>query len=146
MRFTVIFSTLLLAVVSAPAYAGQIGSGSTNSFGTERFTGTSYSNGTNQTVETLNGVSRSSSAKSEFLAPEGIAGRVGASFGSYADSNGTAFGYCNAAVNADPACLTSASRTDSAFSKSSATNTHFGNSGRIEGETKTIGANSYSSF
>lgn len=134
------------ALLSPAAFAGQIGSGSNNTFGRETYQGRNWSSGQAQTNETLNGVSRSSSAKSEYLMPDGTSGRVQAQFGSYADSNGFASAYCNAAVNVDPACLTSASRTDSTFSKVTKSDTTFGSEGTFKGETRTIDASSYTSF
>jgi len=144
---TVAIASFLFVAAISPAKAGQIGSGSNNTFGHETYQGRNWSSGQAQTQETLNGVSRSSSAKSEFLIPDGQSvGRVNAQFGSYADSNGFSSAYCNAGVNIDPACLTSASRTDATFSKSTQSNTIFGSEGHFSGQTRTIDASSYTNF
>jgi hypothetical protein len=136
------------AVVLAPsAFAGQIGSGSSNTFNHESYSGRNWSSGQSQSQETLNGVSVSSSAKSEWLPDAQGHGRVQAQFGTYADSNGTAVGYCNASVgNLDPACISNASKEVSVFGKSTQTNTQFGSAGSFHGYTDSVDASSYTNF
>jgi hypothetical protein len=135
------------AMLSPVAFAGQIGSGSSNTFGHEEYQGRNWSHGNSQTQETVSGVSRSSSSKAEFITPEGqMPGRIQAQFGSYADSSGVSSAYCNAGVNVDPACLTSASRTDSSFTKATSSNNTFGSDGTFHGSTKSVDASSFTNF
>jgi hypothetical protein len=65
------------AMLSPVAFAGQIGSGSSNTFGHEEYQGRNWSHGNSQAQETVSGVSRSSSSKAEFITPEGqMPGRI----------------------------------------------------------------------
>jgi hypothetical protein len=140
-------SLIALITVTPSAFAGQISSGSSNTFNHESYSGRNWSSGQSQSQETLNGVSVSSSAKSEFLPDAQGHGRVQAQFGTYADSNGTAIGYCNASVgNADPACISNASKEVSVFGKSTQTRTQFGSAGSFHGHTDSVDANSYTGF
>jgi hypothetical protein len=140
-------SLIALITVAPSAFAGQVGSGSSNTFNHESYSGRNWSSGQSQSQETLNGVSVSSSAKSEFLPDAQGHGRVQAQFGTYADSNGTAVGYCNASVgNIDPACISTASKEVSVFGKTTQTNTQFGSVGSFHGYTDSVDANSYTSF
>jgi hypothetical protein len=140
-------TVLALVSIAAPSFAGQIGSGSSNTFTTERYSGHQYSEGTSQSRETMNGFTKSSSAKSEFLPDPSGRGGVRAQFGTRADSQGNATGYCDAVVgNVDPACISAASQTQANFSKETQTNTRFGSQGRFDGVTRTVSAESHGSF
>lgn len=146
MRYSFLLSVGSSLLLVSPVFAGQVGSNSTNVFTHEQYSGREWSSGNSQSLEHINGVSRSSSAKAEFL-PQPGAGAVRAQFGAYSDSNGNSSAYCNASVgNVDPACLTSTSRTDATFGKVTQSNSSFGRDGHFSGTVDTVSIQSGSSF
>jgi hypothetical protein len=135
----------LIALTPVSAFAGQVGSSSTNSYSTERYSGTREVQGHSQAQEQLYVSGYSASAKAEFYVPTGTTFTGSAQLGAVANGN-SPYAYCNASTRVDPSCY--ASTTEQAYfgSKSSNSETSFKESGHVTGETFSHTAGSSSSF
>lgn len=144
MKFA-IASILSVLAISPAAFAGNVGSSSTNSYSTETYKGHREVQGTSQVQEAMQISGYSSSAKAEFYVPSGVTFNGQAQFGA---SVGGAYptAYCNATTRVDPSCYVSTS--SSAYSGQKLTNseTMFHESGTVEGYTFSHTAGSSSSF
>jgi hypothetical protein len=136
---------LSVVAISPAAFAGSVGSSSTNSYSTEAYKGHREVQGTSQVQEALQVSGYSASAKAEFYVPAGVTFNGQAQFGASV-GNGNPMAYCNATTRVDPACY--ASTSASAYSGQKLTNseTSFRESGTVEGHTFTHTAGSSSSF
>jgi hypothetical protein len=135
----------LIALTPVSAFAGQVGSSSTNSYSTERYSGTREVQGHSQSQEQLYVSGYSASAKAEFYVPAGVSftgsAQLGATVGG---SNPVA--YCNASTRVDPSCYASTTQQSYFGFKSSNSQTSFKESGHVTGETFSHTAGSSSSF
>jgi hypothetical protein len=135
----------LIALTPASAFAGQVGSSSTNSYSTERYSGTREVQGTSQVQEQLHVAGYSASAKAEFYVPAGVTFTGAAQFGASVYGNSPS-AYCNASTRVDPSCYASTTEQSYSGSKSSNSQTSFKESGHVTGETFSHTAGSSSSF
>ena len=135
----------LIALTPASAFAGQVGSSSTNSYSTERYSGTREVQGHSQVQEQLYTSGYSASAKSEFYVPAGVTFTGSAQLGAVAYGNSPS-AYCNASTRVDPSCYVSTTEQSYFGSKSSNSETSFKESGHVTGETFSHTAGSSSSF
>ena len=135
----------LIAFAPASAFAGQVGSSSTNSYSTEHYSGTREVQGHSQAQEQLYVSGYSASAKAEFYVPSGVtfngSAQLGATVGGF-----NPVAYCNASTRVDPSCYASTTQQSYFGSKSSNSETSFKESGRVTGETFSHTAGSSSSF
>lgn len=138
----ILASTLM---ITPAAFAGSVGSSSTNSYSTETYKGTREVQGTSQVQENLYVSGYSASAKAEFYVPQGVTFNGQAQFGA---SIGGAYptAYCNASTRVDPSCYVSTTSQSYHGSKVTNSETTFSESGQVEGHTFSHTAGSSSSF
>jgi hypothetical protein len=136
---------LSIVAISPAAFAGSVGSSSTNSYSTETYKGHREVQGTSQVQEALQVSGYSASAKAEFFVPDGVQFNGAAQFG-VSVGNGNPMAYCNATTRVDPSCLGSTSYSQFSGQKLTNSETSFRESGEVNGHTFTHTAGSSSSF
>jgi hypothetical protein len=140
------FISILSAIAISPAaFAGGVGSSSTNSYSTETYKGHREVQGTSQVQEALQVSGYSASAKAEFYVPAGVQFNGQAQFG-VSVAGGNPMAYCNATTRVDPACYGSTSASSYHGQKLTNSETSFRESGEVNGHTFTHTAGSSSSF
>jgi hypothetical protein len=138
-------SILSVIAISPAAFAGSVGSSSTNSYSTETYKGHREVQGTSQVQEALQVSGYSASAKAEFYVPAGVTFNGAAQFG-VSVAGGNPMAYCNATTRVDPSCLGSTSASAYSGQKLTNSETTFRESGEVNGHTFTHTAGSSSSF
>jgi hypothetical protein len=144
MKSTII-AILSTIAISPAAFAGSVGSSSTNSYSTETYKGHREVQGTSQVQEALQVSGYSASAKAEFYVPDGVQFNGQAQFG-VSVNGGNPMAYCNATTRVDPACYGSTSYSSYHGQKMTNSETSFKESGEVKGHTFTHTAGSSSSF
>jgi hypothetical protein len=118
-----------LLVVSAPAFAGQVGTSATNSYYRESVRGERQSTGYSQSQEQVSGYARSQAIKVEFGGNPGFQGAA-----SLGINNNGAAGSCAISARVDPYCAASITDSTTNFHKQTNSGSHFTEKATFVGE------------